>query len=131
MIKVQILQFRAKFQEHITCILRWNGMETVVSTSFQRRIHVVWWRKLIPINNPKWLKTLITWLSEICLTSLIALFWNFLLLWNFPPMICNFPLVFSNSGNIRMSTLITIIIAYWLLIIIIIIIGKSNNNYLV
>ena len=46
---------------------------------------------------------IITWLSEICWTSLIALFWNF------PLMICNFPL-FSHSKNIPMSTLITIII---------------------
>ena len=52
------------------------------------------------------LNNLITWLSEICLTSLIALFWNF------PLMICNFPLLFSHSKNIRMSTLITIIITY-------------------
>ena len=72
---------------------------------------------------------LITWLSEICLTSLIALFWNFPLFLNFPLMICNFPLLFSHSKNIRMSTLITIIINYWLLIIIIIIITKSHNDY--
>ena len=44
-------------------------------------------------------------------------------------MICNFPLLFSHSKNIRMSTLITIIITYYLLIIIIIIITKSHNNY--
>ena len=62
------------------------------------------------------LKQLITWLSKICLTSLKALFWNF-------------PLLFSHSKNIRMSTLITIIITYKLLIIIIIIITKSHNNY--
>ena len=43
-------------------------------------------------------------------------------------MICNFPLLFSHSKNIRMSTLITIIITYYLLIIIIII-TKSHNNY--
>ena len=44
-------------------------------------------------------------LSEICLTSLIALFWNF------PLMIWNFPLLFSHSKcQIWMSTLITIII---------------------
>ena len=49
---------------------------------------------------------IITRLSEICLTSLIALFWNF------PLMICNFPLFFSHSENILMSTLITIIITY-------------------
>ena len=48
-----------------------------------------------------------TWLSEICLTSLIALFWNF------PLMICSFPLLFSHSKNIRMSTLIAIIITYY------------------
>ena len=73
---------------------------------------------------------LITWLSEICLTSLIALFWNFPLFWNFSLMICNFPLLFCHSKNIRMSTLITIIITYYLLIIIIIIIiTKSHNNY--
>ena len=48
---------------------------------------------------------IITWLSEICLTSLIALFWNF------PLMICNFPL-FSHSKNIPMSPLITIIITH-------------------
>ena len=41
---------------------------------------------------------------------------------------CNFPLLFSYSKNIRMSTLITIIITYYLLIIIIII-TKSHNNY--
>ena len=55
--------------------------------------------------------------------SLIALFWNFLL------MIFNFPLLFSHSKNIRMSTLITIIITYQLLIIIIITIIKSHDNY--
>ena len=38
------------------------------------------------------LKILITWLSEIYLTSLIALFENF-------------PLLFSHSKNIRMSNL--------------------------
>ena len=65
---------------------------------------------------------LITWLSEICLTSLIVLFWNF------PQMICHFPLLFSHSKNIRMATLITIIITYYLLIIIITI-TKSHNNY--
>ena len=65
----------------------------------------------------------ITWPSEICLTSLIAPFWNF------PLIIWNFPLLFSHSKNIRMSTLITIIITYKLLIIIIIIITKSHNNY--
>ena len=43
-------------------------------------------------------------------------------------MICIFPLLFSHSKNIRMSTLITIIITYYLLIIIIII-TKSHNNY--
>ena len=42
---------------------------------------------------------LITWLSEICLVSLIVLFWNSPLLWNFPLMICNFLLLFSNSKN--------------------------------
>ena len=47
---------------------------------------------------------------------LIALFWNF-------------PVLFSHSKNIQMSTLITIIITYYLLIIIIIIITKSHNNY--
>ena len=47
----------------------------------------------------------------------------------FPLMIFNFPLLFSHSKNIRMSTLITIIITYYLLIIIIIIITKSHNNY--
>ena len=52
---------------------------------------------------------LITWLSEICLTLLIALFWNFLLM----ILICNFPLLFSHSKNIQMSTLITIIINYY------------------
>ena len=59
---------------------------------------------------------LITWLREIYLTSLIALLWNFSLFWSFPLMICDFPL-FSHSKNIRMSTLITIIITYYLLII--------------
>ena len=44
-------------------------------------------------------KYLITWLSEICLTSIIVLFWNFRLL-------------FSHSKNIPMSTLITVIITY-------------------
>ena len=53
--------------------------------------------------------------------SLMVLFWNF-------PLICNFPLLFSHSKNIWMSTLITII-TYYSLIIIIIIIGKSHNNY--
>ena len=46
---------------------------------------------------------LITWLSEICLTSSRAFFWNF------PLIICNSPLPFSHSKNIRMSILITII----------------------
>ena len=63
-------------------------------------------------QTPRFLYWLIAWQSEICLTSLIALFWNFLLFWNFPLMICNFPLLFSHSKNIRMSTLITIIITY-------------------
>ena len=72
----------------------------------------------------------ITWLNESCLTSLIALFWNFLLFWNFPQMIYNFLLLFSHSKNIRMSILITIIITYWLLIIVIMITTtKSHNNY--
>ena len=44
-------------------------------------------------------------------------------------MICNFPLLFSHSKNIRMSTLITIIITCYLLIITIIISTKSHNNY--
>ena len=52
---------------------------------------------------------LIKWLSEICLTSLIALFWNFPLFWNFRLMICNFPL-FSHSKNNWLSTLIMVII---------------------
>ena len=43
-------------------------------------------------------------------------------------MICHFPLLFSHSKNIRMATLITIIITYYLLIIIITI-TKSHNNY--
>ena len=47
---------------------------------------------------------LITWLSEICLMSLVALFWNFQLLW-------------SHSKNIWMSALVTIIITFELLII--------------
>ena len=55
---------------------------------------------------------LITWLSEICLTSLIALFWNFLLFWNFRLMICIFLLLFSHYKNIQMSTLMTIVITY-------------------
>ena len=53
--------------------------------------------------------SIITCLSEICLTSLIAL------IWNFPLMICDFPLLLSHSKNIRMSTLI--------------IITKNHNNY--
>ena len=44
-------------------------------------------------------------------------------------MICNFPLLFSHSKHIRMSTSVTISINYWLLINIIIIITKSHNNY--
>ena len=44
-------------------------------------------------------------------------------------MIFNFPLLFSHSKNIRMSTLIKIIITYYLLIIITIIITKCYNNY--
>ena len=44
---------------------------------------------------------LIIWFSEICLTSLIALFWNF------PLMICKFLVLFPHSKNIRMSTLIS------------------------
>ena len=66
-----------------------------------------------------WLLVLSTWLSEICLMLLIALFWNFPLFWNLPQMICDFPLMiynfqllFSHSKNIWMSTLITIIITY-------------------
>ena len=55
--------------------------------------------------------------------DVIALFWNF------PLMICNLPLLFSHSKNIRISTLITIVITYQLLIIVIIIITKSHNNY--
>ena len=47
---------------------------------------------------------LITWLSEICLMSLVVLFWNFQLLW-------------SHSKNIWMSALVTIIITFELLII--------------
>ena len=43
-------------------------------------------------------------------------------------MICNFLLLFSHPKNIRMSTLITIIVIYQLLIIIGII-TKSRNNY--
>ena len=54
---------------------------------------------------------LVTRLSEICLTWLIALFLNF------PLMIGNVPLLFSHSKSIRMSTLITVIITYYLLII--------------
>ena len=42
---------------------------------------------------------LITWLSEICLTLLIALFWNFRLL-------------FSDSNSIGMPTLTTLNISY-------------------
>ena len=73
---------------------------------------------------------LITWLSEIYLTSLIALFWNFpLVICNFPLMVCNFPLLFSHSKSIRRSTLITIIIIFYLSIIIVIIVKKSHNNY--
>ena len=72
---------------------------------------------------------MITWLSEICLTTLMALFWNFPLFWNSPLMICNFPLLFSHSKDIWLPTLITIIITYYLLIIIIIIITNSHNNY--
>ena len=58
------------------------------------------------VNDPLdvWSIYLITWLSEVYLTSLIALFWSF------PLMICNFPLLLSHSKNIRMSTLITIVI---------------------
>ena len=45
-------------------------------------------------------------------------------------MIYNLPLLFSHYTNIRMSTLITIIITQLLFIIIIIkIITKSHNNY--
>ena len=47
----------------------------------------------------------------------------------FPADICNFPLLFSHSKNIRMSTLVAIIITYELLIIVIIIITKSHFNY--
>ena len=58
------------------------------------------------------------------MTSLIALFWNF------PLIICNFPLSLSHSKNIRMSALITIIVInYWLFIIILMIITKRHNNY--
>ena len=67
------------------------------------------------LKNTCFFQLQITWLNEICLTSLIALFWNF-------------PLLLSHSKNIRMSNLITIIITYYLLIIIIII-TKSHNNY--
>ena len=48
------------------------------------------WSREHLISNYHEIHTLIAWLSEICLTSLIALFWNFLLFWNFPLMICNF-----------------------------------------
>ena len=54
------------------------------------------------------------------------LFWHFPLFWIFPLTIRNFPLLFSHSKNIGMSTLIT---NYYLLIIIIIIITKSHNDY--
>ena len=73
-------------------------------------------------RNPRIVLPIITWLSEICLTLLIALFWNL------PLMICNFTLLFSHSKNTQMSTLIVIIITYQLLIITIII-TKSPNNY--
>ena len=53
----------------------------------------------------------ITWLNEICLTSLIASFWNF------PLMICNSPLLFSHFKNIQMLTLVTMVITDQLLII--------------
>ena len=73
---------------------------------------------------------LITWFCEICSTLLIALFWNSPLFWNFPLMICNFPLLLSHSKNIQMSNLIRTIINYHLLIIIIIIIiTESHKNY--
>ena len=57
----------------------------------------------------------------------MALFLNFPLFWNFLRMICNFPLLFSHSKNIRMSTLITLIDTYYSLIVKII--TKSHNNY--
>ena len=50
---------------------------------------------------------------------------KFPLFWNFPLMICNFPRLFSHSKNIRVSTLIAIIITYYLLIINL----YYNNNY--
>ena len=53
--------------------------------------------------------------------SLTALFWNF------PLMICNFPLLFSHSKNIWMATLITVVITYQLLITILVIITKSHK----
>ena len=57
----------------------------------------------------------------------MALFLNFPLFWDFLRMICNFPLLFSHSKNIRMSTLITIVVTYYSLMVIII--TKSHNNY--
>ena len=74
---------------------------------------------LLNLHSDMDILPLITWLNEICLTSLVALFWNFTL------TISNFPLLFSHFKNIRISTLITIIIAYYLLIIN----YYYNNNY--
>ena len=59
----------------------------------QSRIHC----RIKYFSNMHKFQVIIKWLSKICWTSLIALFYNF-------------PLSFSHSKNIRMSTLITIII---------------------
>ena len=72
----------------------------VLKSYFKQRKFTVlkarsWWVVKAKVHK------LIIWFSEICLTSLIALFWNS------PLMICKFLLLFPHSKNIRMSTLIS------------------------
>ena len=78
---------------------------SIIEVSFSYKVYA--WTEYWKIIH-----SLIEWVSEICLTSLIALFWNFPLFWNFLLMICNLLLMFSHFKNIWMSTLTTIIITY-------------------
>ena len=71
-------------------------------TSIHEKVKQHWgWVEKKQKQPPEVFCKIITWLSKICLTSLIALFWNFRLFWNFPLIICNFPLLFSHSKHIE------------------------------
>ena len=106
--------FIREIWEKFTSFIVWNFEISLVSLGrFQsfKKVNSVNLSQISHLNM--WLLVLSTWLSEICLTSLIALFWNFpLMICNFPLMIYNVQLLFSHSKNIWMSTLITIIITY-------------------